>query len=320
MTIYDFVALDFETATQHYSSACAIGIAAVKDGRIVDRYYSLIKPPEMKFNQETIEIHGITPELVKDSPTFDDLWPKVRHFFNSNLIVAHNAHFDISVLKKSLNKWEPPNFKFVDSVSLAKDFVDGSKSLSNCSACFGIDMGIHHNALDDAISCAKIVLCCLEQSGLSNIVQLCFALENVKIHTVSDIQAQDSYSTHRPKYRDLPASSHVRPADIVQTVECISSAHPLYGKIIVFTGELSIDRRTAMQMAVNVGAIVRSSVSRKTNYLVVGKQDTDLVGEDGLSSKEEKAYALNEAGNANIKIIGETEFTNLIDSCVGGIV
>jgi len=76
-----------------------------------------------------------------------------------------------------------------------------------------------------------------------------------------------------------------------------------------------------MQMAINVGAVVKTSVSKKTHYLVVGKQDTDLVGEDGLSSKEEKAYELNASCQADIKIIKEQEFLDLIKSvCLGGVV
>ena len=66
-----------------------------------------------------------------------------------------------------------------------------------------------------------------------------------------------------------------------------------------------------MQIAVDCGAVVRTSVSKKTDYLVVGKQDKELVGEDGLSTKEEKAYALNDAGVASIKIVGEEEFLEL---------
>lgn len=80
----------------------------------------------------------------------------------------------------------------------------------------------------------------------------------------------------------------------------------------MFTGELSIDRAAAMQMAVDVGAVVKSGVSGKTDYLVVGTQDLALVGADGMSSKEEKAYALNQAGKAHIQIIREQEFIDLV--------
>ena len=67
-----------------------------------------------------------------------------------------------------------------------------------------------------------------------------------------------------------------------------------------------------MQLAVDHGAIVKSSVSRKTNYLIVGRQDKSIVGEDGMSTKEERAYELNNSGAAEIKIISEDDFFKMV--------
>lgn len=60
------------------------------------------------------------------------------------------------------------------------------------------------------------------------------------------------------------------------------------------------------------GAVIRGSVSKRTNYLVVGTQDLSLVGDDGMSSKEKKAMALNDSGEACIHILSETEFLRLL--------
>ncbi len=51
--------------------------------------------------------------------------------------------------------------------------------------------------------------------------------------------------------------------------------HPLYQKAVVFTGELSIDRREAMQRAVNVGAVIKTAVSRKPIFLWWDGNTTD---------------------------------------------
>ena len=150
----------------------------------------------------------------------------------------------------------------------------------------------------------------MEHSGFNNIGALCFATPNVTIHNFSDLNPGNSLSFKHQK--QIPFS-RIKPTEIKVTVENIDSNNPLYGKSVVFTGELSMDRSQAMQLAVNAGASVKTSVSRKTDYLIVGKQDLQLVGEDGMSTKEEKAHALNNAGSANVKIIDEATFLQLVE-------
>ena len=97
------------------------------------------------------------------------------------------------------------------------------------------------------------------------------------------------------------------------TVETFEESHPFYGKNVVFTGDLQgMDRRTAMQNVVNLGGIVKSNVSRKTDIVVVGIQDKALVGSGGISRKEKRAYELIKQGYA-IEIVREKEFLRLLD-------
>lgn len=310
MPIYDFIALDFETANGDFNSACSIGIAAVLNGVIQDTFYSLINP-NCDFDPRNTEIHGISASDVSVAPDFSTVWGKISPFFGQCAVLAHNAQFDMSVLKSS-HPWPEsiPDFKYIDTVALCKEFVPGQKNLANCAEHFCINMGSHHNALDDAITCAKLAICCIEHSGFGNLGALCFALPNVKIHNFSDLTPGKSpFYSHSKR---IP-SSRVKPADLKVTVENINPNNPLYGKSLVFTGELSIERSQAMQLAINAGGVVKTSVSKKTDYLVVGKQDLQLVGTDGMSTKEEKAYALNNSGSADIKIIDEATFLQLIE-------
>ena len=85
----------------------------------------------------------------------------------------------------------------------------------------------------------------------------------------------------------------------------------LDGKSVVFTGALSFARSAAKSLALAAGAAVKTSVSKKTDFLVVGEQDEILVGCDGMSEKEEKAAALNQKG-ATIQVISEQEFLALL--------
>ena len=72
---YDWVAIDFETATGRRASACAVGLVYVRDGRIAGTESFLIQPPGNAYSGFNISIHGIDPSMTGDSPTFAELWP-----------------------------------------------------------------------------------------------------------------------------------------------------------------------------------------------------------------------------------------------------
>ncbi len=317
LTIPDFISIDFETATSRMDSACAVGIVAVKGEEIIDRYYSLIQPPGNMYDAQNIEVHGITPEATEKERPFWKIWyDDLIAFFGRCPVVAHNAKFDMSVLDQCCkrDRIEPDNFKYIDTMNLCKGIVKGTKSLSNCAEWFGIPMGQHHNALADAEACAKVALACVRASGEERLIDFCFRQSHVKIYNFSDLQPMEVLKHQENKERQKHFES-VSPREICPCTDAFDQNHPLCGKSIVFTGELSIDRRSAMQMAADVGALVKSGVSKKTDYLVVGAQDPTLVGDDGRSTKEEKAYELNESGKANICILSEKEFIDLVKAC-----
>ena len=60
----DFVAFDFETANAKRNSACSLALSVVRNGQIVDEFYSLINP-QAEFAPTNIRIHGIRPADVK---------------------------------------------------------------------------------------------------------------------------------------------------------------------------------------------------------------------------------------------------------------
>lgn len=123
----------------------------------------------------------------------------------------------------------------------------------------------------------------------------------------SDIKVNKTFRSASPA-----TFNRVKISEITAATTEFSNNHPFYQKSIVLTGELeSLERSEAMQRIVDVGGIVKSGVSKKTDYLVVGVQDKKLVGDDGMSSKEEKAYAFKEEGY-DIKILNENDFLTLL--------
>lgn len=161
----DFIAIDFETATSDHNSACAIGIAVVEDLRVAETFYSLIQPPGLLFHAGNIRVHGITPEMVADAPTLDEIWPKIRGYFSPHCpVAAHNAPFDVAVLRGSCTA-VMPDFPYVDSIEMAASIVEGSRALAHCAEVLHIDLEHHHNALDDACACAEVAIAAIQRAG-----------------------------------------------------------------------------------------------------------------------------------------------------------
>jgi len=98
----NFTAIDFETANSSRGSACAVGLGTVEGGRIVRAVQHLIRPDPLYFSPFNISIHGITAEDVANAPSFAELWSELLASISEPL-VAHNASFDISVIRRSLD-------------------------------------------------------------------------------------------------------------------------------------------------------------------------------------------------------------------------
>lgn len=168
----NFIALDFETATHERNSACELGLCMVEDSKIIETKSWLIKPPSFPyFNLHHINVHGITPNDVAESPTFDEIWPEVEELLYGNMMIAHNASFDAGVLRSCLDYYGifKPKTKYLCSIQLAKKSWKGLESygLKNLAKQHQISF-THHRAGADAEVCAKISLLAFERLFISN--------------------------------------------------------------------------------------------------------------------------------------------------------
>lgn len=161
----DFTAIDFETANSSRSSACALGLVQVRNGVVTAEYDWLIDPRQ-RFDGMNISIHGITPSMVKGKPTFAELWPTIEPLLQGEIVIAHNASFDMSVLRYCLDDslFSYPDFKYMCTYLLGKKMLQElpSHKLNVVSEHFGIRLK-HHDALDDARASALILLKLMEQ-------------------------------------------------------------------------------------------------------------------------------------------------------------
>ena len=171
----NFVAIDFETATSGTNGICSMGICSVVDNKVIKTQEILIKPQPFEFNEYNIKIHNITPEMVVDKPTFNEIWNEIFPYLNDRLVIAHNASFDVSVLLNALKMYniEFPNFSYLCTVKLSQKAYPELEShkLNNLADSLGIDFS-HHRSGDDAYACAMVLLKILEDFKINTIEEL----------------------------------------------------------------------------------------------------------------------------------------------------
>lgn len=178
----DFTAIDFETSSKGMTSVCSLGWCVVQDGLISERHEILIKPDPFEFNEYNTKINGITPEMVWDKPTFDKYWDMLKPYIENQMIIAHNASFDVHVLCETLKHFNIriPDFSYLCTVILSqKAYPDlFSHKLNNLAEALGIDF-THHRASDDAYACAKAFLRICEDYNLNTYDQVeeCFGVK-----------------------------------------------------------------------------------------------------------------------------------------------
>ncbi|MEV7692712.1 3'-5' exonuclease [Microbacterium sp. NPDC089189] len=159
----DFTAIDFETANSSNASACAVGLARVRDGRVVATAGWLIQPPagHDRFFELNIGIHGIRPEDVLTAKTWSEQLDDIAAFAGADTLLAHNAGFDMAVLRRACEATGDicPPYRYACSLQLARRTYDlPSYRLPAVAAEAGFVGFAHHDATADALACAHIVI------------------------------------------------------------------------------------------------------------------------------------------------------------------
>jgi len=304
----DFVAIDFETANEKRDSACAIGLVVVEQDSVARRFYSTVRPHAMRFCPWNVRIHGITEEDVKDSPTLNELWPLIWEIVEGRLVVAHNASFDVSVLRHSLraNQVDIPDIQYLCTWKLSSAAWPtlSSHSLGFLAAHFGIELD-HHQAESDAGAAATILLKIGNELSVNSAIRLAERL-GVSVGELFCDGTWTPSSAPNLGFQDgVPEITLPEGYDITK--------HPFYGKVVVFTGALEHLTRSQATAVVNLfGGEQKDGVTKKTDFLVAGVQDLQKLATGEVeSSKLKKAKELRADGH-RIRIITDSEFEHLI--------
>jgi DNA polymerase III subunit epsilon len=244
--VKSFVAIDFETAQPARHSPCAIGMVKVVDGVITQRIFTLIRPPDNIYSPHNTNIHGIKSEHSENAPEFIYVYPMIKELIHKNHIVCHNASFDLDVLAKTKQFHgieDDLEFSYSDTLELY------GKSLDACCEICGIDLH-HHDALSDAEACARLFL----------------QYHKIPVNEYKPFGPTDNL----PLFEDHGKLDHDMFTPELESVQ--NKNNPFYNKKVVITGVYQNwpDRNDLAKIIKNLGADIDSSVTPRTQILIVG--------------------------------------------------
>lgn len=125
-----------------------------KGGRIISELSQLIYPEEL-ISETITKITGVTNEELKDAPKFRDFLPTLRRFFGkTKWLIAHNAPFDVSILKYELVRSACDDFPWPeDVIDTAQEYapiIGYNPFLKTIySHVLGKELAQTHRAIDD---------------------------------------------------------------------------------------------------------------------------------------------------------------------------
>jgi len=298
------IAIDFETASSARDSACEIGLTLVENARIVGTHAWLLKPPCWpKFEYYNSLIHGITPQTVAHAPRFYQVWEEVHEWFQDAVIVAHNADFDISVLREMLSYYQLPALTnpYLCTYQLSRKVWPeaGKFGLKSMIRYLDIEAGKHHRAASDSRVCAEILL---------------LAMQKHDTYQVEQLAKVSGTLVHRFNAKRSPMVIHDRNEIPDGDQTQFQQDHPFYGKNLVFTGTLdSMSRANAWKRVADIGAHIHYRVDHETEYVIAGYYEGRGEPKRAITRKHTHALQLIRAG-ATIKVLNELEFIQLLEN------
>ena len=286
-SLQDFVSIDLETTglSPVYDEIIEFGAMRYRDGEPVAAFTQLVKPVN-PIDEFVEDLTGITNEMLSDAPSISAALPSFLEFVADDVLIGHNIHFDVNFIYDNCEKLGLPPFtnSFIDTMRIARRLHPdwSNHKLDTLLKNLGLDSRGLHRAENDASLTAEAYLKLTSDPGFAEIK---------KLYKSYDLKASDIVPTDPSKAKE---------------------DSPLYNKVCVFTGALeSFTRREAMQLVVDLGGAVGDSVTKKTNYLVLGNNDYCTTIKDGKSSKQKKAEKLILEG-ADLQIIPESVFLDML--------
>ncbi|MFD1066260.1 PolC-type DNA polymerase III [Oceanobacillus locisalsi] len=150
-----YVVFDVETTglSAVYDTIIELAAVKVKDGEIIDRFESFANPHH-PLSQTTTDLTGITDDMVKDAPEVDDVLKEFHAWMGDDILVAHNASFDMGFLNQGFKRidYAKAANPVIDTLELARFLITELKNHRLNTLCkhLGIELTQHHRAIYDA--------------------------------------------------------------------------------------------------------------------------------------------------------------------------
>ena len=287
----DYTVIDIETTglDPKWDEIIELAALRVRGGKVVDLFETLVRPSH-DISDFIEELTGITNRELLKAPFISNALPGYLDFIGSDVVVGHNAHFDVNFIYDAAEHFCSRAFSndIVDTMRLARHILPqlGGHSLSDVARALGVVREGEHRAFIDCVT-TNNVLQALKETGY-----------------VFNANSKGNRIHYTAKAADITAEEGLAQPD-----------NPLYGKVCVFTGALSITRKDAMQAVANIGGICADSVTKKTNFLILGNNDYCMSIKDGKSAKQKRAEALILKGQ-DLQILSESVFFDYIDQVI----
>lgn len=278
--VVDIETTGFNSLFDDIIEICAI---RVRNGNILENFCELVKP-DNDIPAYITELTGITPAMVENARSLQQVLPDFLDFVKDDIILGHNITFDLHFLSDSSNYLFHKPFlnNYINTLPLSRRaFPNIDKhTLKALSEQLSLSPPSHRAEAD-----------CIATKHLYDKITATAAEHNI----------------------DLFKRNQVKASDVVATTNEFDENNPFYNKVCVFTGALSIVRKEAMQLIANVGGINGDTVTKTTDFLIVGSTDYSASLKGEKSSKLKKAEKLIELGQ-DLQILTEETFLSLIKS------
>jgi len=309
-----FLTIDFETANSNRFSPCAVGLVKVEDFKIIEQKAFLIRPKDNYFDSYNTYIHGITSDMVENEPEFDVIYEQILSDITDFPLIAHNAAFDISVLRHTLDLYgiDYPETEYTCTYQMAKQILNmPSYKLNLICEYYGFDLQ-HHDALSDAEGCARIALEFFKEKEINSFEEIS---QKLKLRTGKLYKGgyKPSLKKHvRTRVANTNKKTGIEGFSIDPTK--FIEDHLFFGQLVVFTGALqSMERKIAQFKVMQIGGNCSNTLTKKTNFLVVGDRDYEKYT-TGKPSKKLQLVEKYVSQGIEIEVLTESQFLEMIDN------